>query len=120
MSVRASIGCAARLLRRHVGDGADGRAGVGQHPARRRGRRGFVGLTRGDLGDAEIHQLRLAARGQEHVRRLDVAMDDAERVGRVERIGERCADCDDLGQRQRPALEAVLQGLAFEQYSMTR
>ena len=65
-------GAALGLLGRHVGEGADDVAG--------RGQRGAVG----EAGDAEVHQLgaRLALVGDEHVLRLDVAVDDARASGR--------------------------------------
>ena len=37
-------------------------------------------------GDAEVHHPRTAARGDEHVRRLEVAVDDARGVGRMQRV----------------------------------
>jgi hypothetical protein len=41
-----------------------------------------------ELGQAEVHDLDLAALGHEDVGRLDVAMDDPEAVCRVERVGD--------------------------------
>ena len=72
---------AARLLGRHVGDGADvvpttlvkcsARARLGGGAA-------LVGRALGrQLGQAEVEHLHLAAAGDEDVGRLDVAMDDA-------------------------------------------
>ncbi len=52
------------MLGRHVGDGADRRAGARQRRAA------------GQLGDAEVEDLHLAATREHDVRRLDVAMDD--------------------------------------------
>ena len=44
------------------------------------------------LRDAEVGDLHPAARAQEHVARLDVPVDDAPRVGRVERVGDLLGD----------------------------
>ena len=54
----------ADLLGRHVVRGADDRAARG-------------GAETGEAGDAEVHDLRRPPVGQEHVRRLHVAVDDA-------------------------------------------
>ena len=87
---RVDVGLGARLealglLRGHVGERADHVAGLGQ--ARRVG----------DQGDAEVHQLgpRLPVDDLD-VLRLDVAVDDAARVGVVERFAEVGADLADL------------------------
>ena len=81
---------AAQLLRRHVGERADGRPFGGQH--RPCGVRLGDGVRASDrrrrLGDAEVEQLR-APCGQEDVRRFDVAMDDPGAVRGSERVGER-------------------------------
>ncbi len=73
------------LLGRHVGEGADNVAGGGQ--------RGTVG----EAGDPEVHQLGARfALGHLHVLGLDVAVDDAARVGVVERLAEVGPDLADL------------------------
>ena len=57
----------------------------------------------GEPGDAEVHQLgaRLAVLGDEDVLGLDVAVDDAARVGVVERLAEVGADLADLAVAER-------------------
>ncbi len=73
------------LLRRHVGEGADDVAGLGQ------------GRAIGEAGDPEVHQLRPRLTvGYLHVLRLDVAVDDAARVGVVECLAEVGPDLADL------------------------
>ena len=69
------------LLGRHVGERPEHVAGAGQGP------------LAGDPGDAEVDELRLAARGDQDVLGLDVAVDDAVAVGVRERGG---------GSRRRP------------------
>ena len=93
---RVDVGLGARraalgLLGGHVGERADDVAGRGQ------------GRRVGEAGDAEVHQLgaRLAVLGDEDVLRLDVAVDDAARVGVVERLAEIGADLADLAVAER-------------------
>ena len=84
------------LLRRHVGDGADGGAGAGQVLIVDRMGRGIVQTGSGsrsrqprrNLGKAEVENLGVIAIGDENVRRLDVAMHDASGVRGVERVGD--------------------------------
>ena len=68
-----------------------------QHPAR-------VGQGRGvvDARDAEIGQLGVPIRRQEHVVRLDVAVDDAALVGVGQRRGHLHGDRERLGEWQPP------------------
>ena len=76
---------AARLLRRHVGDGS-------HHDALpRAGHRGHVRLVRGrrsHLGEAEIEDLHVTARSDEDVGGFDVAVDDARGMRGVQRVGD--------------------------------
>ena len=82
---------AASLLGRHVVAGA-------HHHARRRQRLADLVET---PGDPEIGELRVTAVVEQHVGRLDVAMDDAGRVGRGECRRHLGADPGDVGRRQR-------------------
>ena len=51
--------------------------------------RGLVTAAgRTDLGQPEIENLRVAAAGDEHIRRLDVAVDDPGGVRRLQRVGD--------------------------------
>ncbi len=106
---RVDVGLGARLealglLGGHVGERAD-------HVAGRR-QPGRVG----DQGDAEVHQLgaRLAVDDLD-VLRLDVAVDDAARVGVVERLAEVGADLADLAVRQRVFAGQAGEGRALDQ-----
>ena len=97
------------LLRRHVGEGADDVS------------RGGQGRPVGEPGDPEVHQLGplfavAVALGHLDVLGLDVAVDDAARVGVVERLAEIGADLSDLAvaelagagkPRQRRALDQL-------------
>ena len=88
------------LLGGHVGNRADGRSRAGQAFVEARGGRHLragIGLTFGQLGEAEIQDLGVAAGGDEEIRRLDVAMDDPCRVRHVEGV-------DDLDRELRDAL----------------
>ena len=84
---------AARLLGGHVGERPHDVAGARQHVA--------VGHPR----DPEVRELRDAAAllglvGADDVRGLDVAVDDAARVGVLERVAERHADAQHVAVRQ--------------------
>ncbi len=81
-----------RLLGRHVREGADDVAGAGER------------LVARQVGDAEVEQLgRRAGRlgRDDHVLRLDVAVDDAAVVRVVERVGETEADPQDVAVAER-------------------
>ena len=103
VGTRIGRGDALDLLRRHVVQGADGGAGLGEL------------MVRGRTGDAEIHQLDHARGRQHHVGGLDVAMDHAAGV-RVFQGGQHLHDVvDRLGRRQRPILEALIEGDALDE-----
>ena len=76
---------AARLLGRHVGNGAYRRPRASNvflaEPGSRSAHRcGCRGMRRGQLGEAKIENFRLVAVGDKNVGRLNVAMDDGLRV----------------------------------------
>ena len=77
---------------------------------------GRVGLRRSGhgLGQAEVENLR-SALGEEDVRGLDVAVEDALGVGGVEGINECERDVDDGRDIQRSARQPLLERLALEQ-----
>jgi hypothetical protein len=77
----------------------------------RAGRRGVCLRLHDQLGQAEIKNLRLAARGDENVPRLDVAMDDALRVRGIERIGNLHRQIEQLFQLYGSSFDAVLKRL---------
>ena len=82
------------LLRRHVGDRAQRRAGTGEIVLGNRGRslrifrRDLTGRTdwSSHFRQAKIQNLGVAALGDENIRRLDVAVDDAFGVGGIEPV----------------------------------
>ena len=91
MSARLSTALPARLLGRHVGGGAEDHAG----PSWRTVSVGAVveptrQLVHGPigLGEAEVEHLDRAVRRDLDVRRLEVAVDDALLVRRLERLGD--------------------------------
>ncbi len=112
----------AGLLGGHVGDRAHGasRAGEKIGSGLRAGLQRAVArlgrfLRHGELGEAKVQNFRRAARDQEDVRGLDVAMDDAFGVRGVQAIGDLDGHVKKIGQGQGLAGDAVFQGLAFEQ-----
>ena len=68
------------------------------------------------LARAEIENFCRAVARAENVGGLDVAMDDAARVRGVERIGDFGGDLQQLLEMDRPARDAMLQRLAFEEF----
>ena len=75
-----------------------------------------VGIARfHDPGHAEVEDLGAAVGGEEDVRRLHVAVDDALLVGGGESRRHLHRDVDRAARRQRAALQRLVQGLAFEQ-----
>jgi hypothetical protein len=110
---------AARLLGRHVRHRAQRRARRGQvDPAagfvRRAGARSRLAGTV-DLREPEVEDLHLPARVHEDVRRLDVPVDDALRVCRLERVGHLGGHVHELRGVESPASDQVRQRLALEQ-----
>ena len=77
------------LLGRHVRDRSKRAPRTRQAVDRRHGRRGVItAASCSDLGQPEIENLRVSARGNEEICRLDVAVDDAGRVRCFERVGD--------------------------------
>ena len=80
------------LLRRHIGDGSQRRSRTGQmflasSVVRSLMRALSWPLRRRNLRQSKVQNLGVSALGDEDVRRLDVAMNDAFGVRRVQRIG---------------------------------
>ena len=78
----------AELLRRHVEDrpGDRPRGGLGRHRGDRL--RSLEERRRVLLRQPEVHDLDVARRGHHHVRRLEVAVHEARRMDRPERLGD--------------------------------
>jgi hypothetical protein len=110
----------ARLFRRHEGDRAH-RSPRTREVLRRDGQRFARSgglepprLIDGGLGQSEVENLRFAAAGDEDVSRLDVAMDNAGTVCRIQTIGDPDRDVHDLGDRQ-PVMQKIgVERLALE------
>ena len=96
---------AAGLLRAHVGGRAQHQSGLGD------ARGEHVGL----LGDAEIGEHRRGRIAEHHVGGLEVAMDHAIAMRKLQAIGQLHHHADGLAQRQALA-HAVGQRAAFEQF----
>ena len=106
VDVRAGVDLLALgLLGREVLRGADDGLGLGHR-----------GRAVGDgPGDAEVHDLDRAGRGQHHVGRLDVAVHDAHAVAVLQRREHAGRDPQRLGPVQRPGLaEQVAHGAALD------
>ena len=73
-----------------------------------------------DLGEAEVEQLDRAVRPQLDVRRLQIAMDDALLVRRLESDGDLPRDRDRLVERERPGRDAVRQRRPVDQLEHER
>ena len=107
-------GVAERLLRAHVGRGADREPGLGETVAR-------AGLERAghpEIGEQRVRRhARLAAGGaQEHVLGLEVAVHDAVRVGVRQCVRQLGGPAEDVGERLRAApAETVAEALALHQ-----
>ncbi len=120
--VRACIQVfAARLFGRHVGDRADGRTRTRQLFLRQTGcghSRGtaFGDLSRRFLRQSEIENLGLPALSDKDVSWLDIAMDDAFRMSRIERVGQLDREFEEKVRGQRLSADSTVQGLALEQF----
>ncbi len=100
--VGAPVGrLATDLLRRGVGEGADGGPGTGQprHP--------------GAVGEAEVEDLHPPVGGEEEVGGLDVAVHDAAGVGGAQARRDLAGEGDRRGGQHGAAVEALAQGLAL-------
>lgn len=69
----------------------------------------------GQLRQSEIQDLRGIPGGNEQIRRLDIAMDDAAHVGRVEAVGDLDGPVEQRFNRQRLVADAMLQRGALQE-----
>ena len=113
---------AASLLGRHVDDCSDGRARAGDHRFVLRkgvdaggGAHGLVGAGLcGVFGEAEIENFCLAARSDEDIRGLDIAMNYAAGMSGVERVGNLNGEIEERGKSNWAAADSLAERLAFE------
>ena len=68
------------------------------------------------LCQSKVEDLGLPARGGEIVRRLQIAVHDAFGVGHVERVGNLDADIENFVERQRMAIDAIVEALPLQQF----
>ena len=122
--VRTDIdGLALRLLRRHVGRGAE------NHPAHRHRRRGdgrrerrvrrcpvATGTRFHRLGEPEVEHLHGAVGAHLDVGGLQVAVDDAVLVRGLERLGNLTRDRQRVLERQRPLRDAGAQIVTLDEF----
>ena len=117
--VGAGVGeLSAGLLRRHVRNGADRRAGFREVLAHR-GRPFRLTCCAGsalDLRQTEVEDLGLAAGVDEDVRRLDVTVNDSLRVRRLERVRELNADIEQASDVERAAADPLRERDPFQQF----
>jgi hypothetical protein len=66
------------------------------------------------LGEPEVQDLRVAPRRDEDVRRLDVPVDEAAGMRRIEGVGDLGRPGDELVRRDRPAVDPLLERGSFE------
>ena len=111
MSVRASASRRFELLGRHVLKGAEDGSFLGEGLLHGRA---VEDLELRRLRQTEVEELRAGARDHD-VPRLEIAMDHASAMRAVERLGDLRAVLENIGQRQRAALEPVGERLALEQ-----
>ena len=112
---------AADLFRGHVGDGTERGAGAGEIFGSDAQRGSGVGFRRGasqgrDFGEAEIEDLGIAALGDENVCGLDVAVDDALRMGGIESVGDFDGIGEELIEFEGAAGDDVLERGAIEKF----
>ncbi len=110
MSVRWSTFAPFDLLGRHVERRAHHRAGL----------RVDVARVREQLGDAEVehlHEIRIAAaRDEENIVGLEIAMDDAASVRRAERFANAPSDVRGARDRRSLALQEIRKALPLEPF----
>lgn len=107
------------MLRRHIGDGAEGGAGggeeiLGEIDAASLGRRAFRERDPGVFGEAEVEKFGVAASGDENVGRLDFAVDDAFRMSGIESISDLNSRVEKQIQFEGAAGDAFAKRLAFQ------
>ena len=105
---------ARRLFRGHVRDRSDDDAVVGDRFRRRHG--GLVRHSVGHLGETKIRELRVTVLGNEHVLRLDVAVEDAGLMRRRERVRDADQQIDDLTPGPRLLGGPFLQRAAVDEF----
>ena len=107
----------AGLLRRHVGNGADGGARSGLKGGFEVGDGfGFVAIRDHELSEAEVEDFGVAALGEKNVGGLDVAMNDAFFVRGVESVGNFDTDFGGFGDGEWASRQKLVEGLAFEKF----
>src|SRR6266404_9961752 len=116
-SERGSRSSPACLLRRHVCDGANGATRAREVNRARPG----LGCVRGEvrvarqLGEAKVEHLQLTPLREINVGWLDIAVNDALRMGGIQRIRELNADVEELIDGHWAGLQTDLEALALQQ-----
>jgi len=113
----------ARLLGAHVGGSPDDASGFSRVETERRGvEASFVdpGVRIDRLRDAEVEHLHDTGRCDQDVGRLQVAVDDAAFVRRLERARDLLRGGQGVAERQRSATDAAGEPLAFDEFEHER
>ena len=98
------------LLGRHVADGSHRHAGSGLEKCGR-----VVAADLAQFRQPEIEDLRVPLGHDDHVFRLDVAMDHTALVRRADRRGDLRPNIEDIGDGHRPPRQTITQRLALDQ-----
>ena len=108
------------LLRRHIGNGSYCRTWTGQQLSAFRNRRAGEARARlaicdhGQLGQAEIENLRVPAFGRKYICGLDIAMDDAFAVGCIQSVRDVHCQGQEPFIVDRRAADEMLHGASFQ------
>ena len=107
---------AARLLRRHISHRADRRSRRGQLVHAEVGLGRIPGNRRFQLGQTKIENLPVPAAGDKNIGRLNVAVNDALGVRRIERIGHIDRNSQQRLQFERRVVDGMLQRQAIQKF----
>ena len=103
----------AQLFGRHVGEGADGEAFLGEGGLGMKAHR-LGGVVFAQLGEAEVEHLDPAVLVDHDVAGLEIAVLDPLGVGRGQGVGERHGDLEELLERQAAGRNELGEGLALD------
>ena len=100
------------LLRGHVGERPGRGAGLGERSDSTQV--SLVAVSKGQLGESEVHHFGVPTRGHHDVGRLQISVHDAAFVSLGERFGDLLGESQRFGQRQRALAQHVAQGASID------